>query len=481
MRLHLLVPLLLAACATAPVTPPRSPAPPPRPEVLRLQRPAGGEWLGLFLLGQKAGWLHADTVEDSFEGRPAIRAEISLALELQVGGNVARRTSVDRRWYERREGGRLLGFEAIRRGDGGNRHVAGSCDEARCAVAIADEGGVVHITVPLPPETADDADPVRLAAARRGTVAAVWLDLDELEEKRASHRFDGEEGGHARVITEEGGETFVTLLDEKGATREVQLGPGLLAVAASEEEARAIGTPADVFALTSVPVPDPLPEAPAAVVFEIEGLPERLWREDGRQRFEALGGGAVRVRIVAEPAATAPAEDDFALYKSFLRTSPSVDWDTPAVRALADAIRAEAASPRALAEALLLHVHERLEKVYGASSDRASRVLREGKGDCTEHALLFVALARAAGLPARQVHGLALADGGAGRALYWHEWAEVHLEGGWVAVDPTFGQFPADASHLALGQERDAGATRVLGQLRIRKATAPPVPAASFR
>ena len=100
-------------------------------------------------------------------------------------------------------------------------------------------------------------------------------------------------------------------------------------------------------------------------------------------------------------------------------------------------------------------------------------VLAEGRGDCTEHALLFVALARAAGIPARQVHGLVHTDTGAGPALYWHEWAEILLDGRWVAVDPTFGQFPADATHLALGTGRSTSSTHVMGQLRIRRAAAP--------
>ena len=57
--------------------------------------------------------------------------------------------------------------------------------------------------------------------------------------------------------------------------------------------------------------------------------------------------------------------------------------------------------------------------------------------------MLYVALARAIGLPARTDAGLVYLRG----HFYYHAWPEVWL-GQWVAVDPTFGQFPADASHL---------------------------------
>ena len=123
----------------------------------------------------------------------------------------------------------------------------------------------------------------------------------------------------------------------------------------------------------------------------------------------------------------------------------------------------------AAAVRLAEHVNRRLEKAYGASQDRASDVLATGKGDCTEHAVLFVALARALGVPARQVHGLVYARYADGKdALYWHAWAEVLSGGEWIAVDPTFGQPVADATHLALGSGPQVDTVGLLGALEVR-------------
>jgi transglutaminase-like putative cysteine protease len=33
--------------------------------------------------------------------------------------------------------------------------------------------------------------------------------------------------------------------------------------------------------------------------------------------------------------------------------------------------------------------------------------------------------------------------------FYYHAWPEIYL-GRWVAIDPTFNQFPADATHIRL-------------------------------
>ncbi len=114
------------------------------------------------------------------------------------------------------------------------------------------------------------------------------------------------------------------------------------------------------------------------------------------------------------------------------------------------------------------HVSRTLEKAYGASHDRATDVLAAGKGDCTEHSVLLVALARALGIPARGVHGLVYAryDDGV-NALYWHAWVEIRSAGEWIAMDPTFGEPVADATHVALGAGSQVDTVGLLGALKV--------------
>jgi transglutaminase-like putative cysteine protease len=95
----------------------------------------------------------------------------------------------------------------------------------------------------------------------------------------------------------------------------------------------------------------------------------------------------------------------------------------------------------------------------------ALEALESKKGDCNEHAVLFTALARAAGIPARVAAGVVYL----GEAFYYHAWAEVWL-GQWVAVDPVFQQFPADATHIQFiqgGPEEHLALLKVIGQLGI--------------
>jgi transglutaminase-like putative cysteine protease len=73
---------------------------------------------------------------------------------------------------------------------------------------------------------------------------------------------------------------------------------------------------------------------------------------------------------------------------------------------------------------------------------RPARVLAERRAGAEGMVALFVDLARARGLTVRPVSGVLIA----GDRGYGHVWAEVLLEGAWMAVDPTFGQVPASAS-----------------------------------
>jgi transglutaminase-like putative cysteine protease len=79
----------------------------------------------------------------------------------------------------------------------------------------------------------------------------------------------------------------------------------------------------------------------------------------------------------------------------------------------------------------------------------ATEVLERGHGDCKDHAVLFVTLARAAGIPARTVHGFAYGGDCEPRSFFRHVWAEVHDGRQWVSVDPTLDQVFVAATHIA--------------------------------
>jgi hypothetical protein len=107
----------------------------------------------------------------------------------------------------------------------------------------------------------------------------------------------------------------------------------------------------------------------------------------------------------------------------------------------------------------------------GRGDLRNSERVRAARRAIGKHTALYVAMARAACLPARIAVGLVDIRG----AFYYHAWPEVYLDEGrgsglWLPVDPTLNQFPADATHLRLargGLDKQAAILPLIGHLKM--------------
>ncbi len=190
----------------------------------------------------------------------------------------------------------------------------------------------------------------------------------------------------------------------------------------------------------------------------------------------ALGGGRQRVigdTLVVQREGPAQLDARYRLpshdtaLQAFLGPEPLIQSANPRIEAQARLILngARERDP-AKAAALLTHwVYGHVKKQSSPGAPNAVQVLETLRGDCNEHTALYVALARAAGLPARTAAGVVYRNG----RFYYHAWPEVFL-GDWVAVDPMFDEFPADAGHLRFtigGLARQVELARVIGKLTL--------------
>ena len=182
---------------------------------------------------------------------------------------------------------------------------------------------------------------------------------------------------------------------------------------------------------------------------------------------QRIDGNLVEI-VDAQTLAAGPADLNLAPY---LKPEAFIESDDPDIRATAeDAVRGVSGT-RARAEALTRFVNAFVQKKPTVSLPSAREVLRTRIGDCNEHTALFVAMSRAIGIPARISVGLAFVRG----AFYYHAWPEVYVDesparGLWMPVDPTFNQFPADATHFRLargGLEKQAAIIPMIGRLKM--------------
>lgn len=149
----------------------------------------------------------------------------------------------------------------------------------------------------------------------------------------------------------------------------------------------------------------------------------------------------------------------------FLQPTGYVDTDHPAVIKVAGQVTQGIADPRDKAVALFWFVRAiPFGFATGFWDNKASDVLRVGHGYCNTKSTLFVALLRAAGIPARQqfveidaavLHGIL----DPGTAMVDHSYVEVLLGDEWIATDA----YIVDPPLFAAAKQRLASERRLLG------------------
>jgi transglutaminase-like putative cysteine protease/Tfp pilus assembly protein PilF len=132
-------------------------------------------------------------------------------------------------------------------------------------------------------------------------------------------------------------------------------------------------------------------------------------------------------------------EANLTQYLQATREIPSNDKN---VVARAQEIAGKDRDAWSVAQKLAAWTHKNLEWKFVASAD-AAQTLATREADCSEFSQLYVAMARALGLPARVVSGLAYT----GSSFGAHAWVEVWI-GRWVELDPTWGTDFVDATHI---------------------------------
>lgn len=111
----------------------------------------------------------------------------------------------------------------------------------------------------------------------------------------------------------------------------------------------------------------------------------------------------------------------------------------------------------AMRPALVAFAAKTLKSTQNRGFDIASEVATRREGDCTEYAVLTAALARAEGIPARVVLGLALIHGPKQYGAFGHAWAEFKVDGHWLVADAALWKQAYPVRYLPFGVLENEG------------------------
>jgi hypothetical protein len=227
----------------------------------------------------------------------------------------------------------------------------------------------------------------------------------------------------------------------------------------------------DLLRALSVPVEGKIsdPRACRRMVVRLAGtaLADEPFPVDRQQvvhaddQYVELDISAATVPAEALPVGVAPPR-----MRRWLESTAFVQAEHPDIVRRAKAIIGDAADGVEAARAIYEWVHRNVKKKAAVSLPSAVDVLKQLEGDCNEHTYLFVALARAVGIPAQIRVGLVYLDG----AFYYHAWPAVFV-GEWWEMDPTLGQESVDATHIALLEGELAAQLQLAGMIGRARAT----------
>jgi len=149
--------------------------------------------------------------------------------------------------------------------------------------------------------------------------------------------------------------------------------------------------------------------------------------------------------VRVDPAKVVPHDPDSELFREYTAERPPHLALNPEIRALAARIAPDETNSYLVAYAIWTWIQDNIRYAYAPEystvPNLATYCLDKGQGDCGQQAMLFIALCRARGIPARWQSGWALFPGEVGM----HDWAWFHVEPyGWLPADLTEGRYTGD-------------------------------------
>jgi transglutaminase-like putative cysteine protease len=123
--------------------------------------------------------------------------------------------------------------------------------------------------------------------------------------------------------------------------------------------------------------------------------------------------------------------------------------DDPVIRSAVEEAVGDETNVYWMVRKIFDYVNSHIEYERVGGWDTAPNVLSRGTGSCSEYSFVFMAMARAAGIPTRFAAGVCERGDEASMDDVFHRWTEVYMPGyGWVPVDTSAGDsdWPGNAA-----------------------------------
>ncbi len=469
-------------------------------EIEKMMQLPQDDWLNLTLMGTKIGYAHIYMEKSVYEGEDAIRVRVDMVMDLKRTGT-GLRLATTRISY--------VGMDLVPRyfittsnETGQEKRVEGHIRDNVAYLETSLAGKTTHSETPISADTIFEGmisyfllqRSIRVGDAH--TLHVFNLDLMKPVKTAVSVlredqiEFDNKmEPAYVVNYTMDmmGGLTTTQWLGHDGTTYRMEVGlMGLNMVLAKTDMQTALGESGEVDVILNTKIfaqgerPTPHARRFKAHLRLTEGQLDKAVMIDSRQQLKVDNDprhGVLEINVpmidqVETPNLPIQNQHDNEGLAQFLKSTVYIQAEHPAIQAKATEVIDGEMNAWKSAQKLCRWVYENIrDKNLKIGFGSALQTLESLAGDCTEHTVLMIAMARSVGIPARVCAGIVFQRD----AFYYHFWPEVYV-GKWVAMEPTLGQIQADANHIQLaGSELESnsmlefgeGVMRTLNQLEI--------------
>lgn len=434
------------------------------------------DFYGVYLLGKKIGWAKVSLSRSDDPKAPAYVSRTEFSAKFVAAGTKTEFQGVETTEFDakaphalraarsRESDGRSVKEITLTRGDKGfDVLIEAAGEKVKKQIPILDytlaDALVSHLWLRQGPKVGD-------------TITSRTLDIDDLRlddeiRKLTATRATTADG--VKVIYHEM-EVTVPRKNLSGLERFDEKGEQMLSMKIAglfemrlEAEAVAKNTEfsGDLFEMGKVKIDKKLGDEArlTSLVLETVGKGEFNLKPGPGQAVTKNPGGTWTIKLGKEHGTPVKATDEE--IKENLAENANYPLSHPRVGELAKEAVGDAKTDEEKVKRLVRFVHKYIRPSYTAQPLTVLDLIKSRKGDCTEYALLFTTLARAAGLSAREVGGLVYM-GDDEKAFGHHAWNEVVLDGRWVPVDASAGLLEIGPTHLCFGSKLGDGLTNML-------------------
>jgi hypothetical protein len=430
------------------------------------------DWYGVYFSGRKVGWEHIEITGGSINGSDVIRVRDDGHVVFIIEDENNPETYVSSGEVFLAEDGRLLGFKYDQSQKSHRLSIVAEAKEGVVYVDITSGGTTQRVkfdeSARIYPATAlsyfsliEDISTGKTYTYRvfleglrlTEDITIRVLDTEEVTVKgvtETAYRVEGAIRGYTitsfvradgAVIKQVTMDNFVMLRETKEEAMRMDPGSGLSMYAIID------------YSLVTPDRPIADPTGLTGLVVRITGIPAGTTPIGSDMQAvsgpDGEGGYTYTIERADLSALSVPAYGAFpAETKDYLAATLEIESSSNEMTDTVRMIIGRPSNPLADARKITEWVYRNVKKrMVDATS--ALDTLNSMEGECQSHANLTAALLRAAGIPAKVVSGIVYSADIGGFA--YHSWNEVYL-GSWVGVDASFGEFPANVTHIKFSE-----------------------------